>query len=275
MDSLHSNRAQLAANMETILDTARRVQQDRATGQGNLFDSLDDNGKNGVTVDLPHVRDWPDNEKLFHEKEVLGIYISGHPLAKYESEIRSFACASINSLNEKDHSDSLSIVGVIYNLKVRTSKNGKRFAVGMVEDMEGTIEAVFIPNTFAKYESLITTDEPVMLRGKADFENDVAKNIIVMEVKSLREIRRDSISAIHIKLDLVGLDESTLTSIKSIIERNSGECPVLFHVTPAGGEGKTVRAHRTYNVNPSDILIRDLSGILGNESIRYSIKGCQ
>jgi DNA polymerase-3 subunit alpha len=263
-------------NVEMLIDTARHVQQDRATGQGSLFETFDENGAaETAAIEMPFVRDWHDNEKLYHEKEVLGLYISGHPLAKYESEIRSFSCVAIRELNEREHADSVAIVGVIYNLKVRMSKAGKKFAVGMIEDMEGTIEAIFVPNTFSQYEKLITMDEPIMLRGKAEFEDEVAKRIIINEVKSLKEIRRDSISAIHIKLDLVGMDEATLKTIKSIIEQNSGGCPVLFHVAGGGGEGKTVRAHRTYNVTPSDGLIRELSQVVGHDSIRYSLKGCQ
>ena len=272
MDSILPNRAQLFMNVEILIETARRLQQDRASGQGSLFDTLE--GGEGGDIDLPFVRDWHDNEKLFHEKDVLGLYISGHPLAKYESEIRSFSCVAIRELSEREHAEGVSIVGVIYNLKVRLSKAGKKFAVGMIEDMEGTIEAIFVPNTFNQYESLITMDEPIMLRGKPEFEDEVAKRIIINEVKSLRDIRRESISAIHIRLDLVGMDEETLSTIKSIIEKNSGSCPVLFHVKAGAGKQKTVRAHQTYNVTPSDALLRELTQIVGHDSIRYSLKGC-
>ncbi len=275
LDSIHPNRAQLLMNVELLIEKAKGLQRDRESGQGSLFGEGGGFGDPGASIDMPFFREWHDNEKLLHEKEVLGLYLSGHPLAKYESEIRSFACTSIKDLSERNQGESVTIVGVIYNLKVRTSKMGKKFAVGMVEDMEGTIEAVFVPNTYSTYESLITMDEPIMLKGKAEFEDETVKSIIINEVRSLRDIRRDSISAVHIRLDLLGMDEGSLSAIKSIIEKNSGDCPVLFHVKAPASAEKTVRAHSTYNVTPTDALIRELSRIVGPDAIRYSLKGCR
>jgi DNA polymerase-3 subunit alpha len=271
-DSLHKNRAQLFLNIEMLIDIAKRLQRDKNFGQGSLFNMFA--ASESSSIELPHVREWHDNEKLLHEKEVLGLYLSGHPLAKYEFEIRSFACTSIRDLNEQDNATGASIVGVISNLKVRTSANGNRFALAMIEDMNGLIEAIIMPNVFSKYESLITKDEPLLIRGKVEFDDETPKRIIVNDVKSLREMRADSIAAIHIRIDNGRMTVATLEALKSVIEQNSGDCPVLFHVNN-NKISKTFVAHRAFNVSPTETLIREIANIVGQDAVRFTVKGCQ
>ncbi|HQP47396.1 MAG TPA: DNA polymerase III subunit alpha [Spirochaetota bacterium] len=275
LDSVHANRAQLFAGIEMLLETAKKQQQDKLSGQGSLFDISDtDSDAFSSPYELTPVRDWHDNDKLQFEKEVLGLYITGHPLARYEQEIQSFSCTAIPDLSECTNKESVSIVGIIYNLKVRLSKNGKKFAVSMVEDMEGTIEAVFFPATYEQYEHYITMEEPVMLTGKIEIENDVAKKIIVKEVQSLREIRLNSITALHITLDSAGADTQLLAKLKSALMGHSGDCPVYFHVDDSKGNSTTILTHHAYNIAPNDVLIKEISHLIGYNAIRYSLKGC-
>jgi DNA polymerase-3 subunit alpha len=275
-DSVHNNRAQLFGSVDLLIDTARRLQEDRLSGQGNLFDQGAEKTVPGagILTDLPDIRPWHDNEKLTGEKEVLGLYISGHPLAKYEHEITTFACTPISELGARRNGGDYSIVGIVANLKVRMSKNGRRFAVGVVEDMEGSLEAIFFPDTFAKYEAMLTAETPLMVKGTVEFEEETPKKIIVNEIKSLREVRRETISSIHIKLDTVGIDEGLLDSLRSVISRNRGKCPVYFHIREARGREKIVKAHQSFNIAPTEELFSELSRIVGDEAVRYAVRNC-
>jgi len=275
LDGLHGNRAQIFISIDHIIEITKRMQQDKSFGQGNLFSYGEEDGTGGgAGLDLPEIRDWPDIEKLNREKEVLGVYISGHPLARYEKEIRAFSCTSIARIPEMKDAGAVSVVGVIQNLKKKITKNGKNFAISMIEDLDGMIETVFFPRVFAKYEDLISSDEPVLLKGSLEFENETPKKILVSEVRSLREARNELISAIHIKIDLVGLDDSVLEKLKLIIENNKGACQVFLHLIEKKGIEKIVKAHPTYNIAPSDNLLAELSSVVGRESIRYSIRCC-
>ncbi|HSV95767.1 MAG TPA: DNA polymerase III subunit alpha [Spirochaetota bacterium] len=273
-DSIHPVRARLFHSIDMMLESGRRLQEDRASGQGNLFESGNGGGRGGLIDELPEIDPWHDNVKLQHEKEVLGVYVSGHPLAKYEREIKTFACTGISELGGNRESGDFSIVGIVSDLKARISKNGKRFAVAKLEDMEGAIEALFFPDVLSKYEQLLTAEEPVMVKGSVEFDNDRPKKIIVNEVKSLRETRRKSIAAIHIKLDPVGIDEDLLAQIKRVIVENRGGCPVFFHIREARGEEKIVRAHHTYGITPSDTFMNGLTKLVGEEAVRYSTHNC-
>ncbi|HDP81129.1 MAG TPA: DNA polymerase III subunit alpha, partial [Spirochaetes bacterium] len=274
-DSLYQNRARLFHSVDLLIETARRLREDRLSGQGNLFDQSSTGKKtSGVTADLPPVKPWHENEKLANEKEVLGIYISGHPLARYEKEIKSFSCVSISQLSEHRTGNGYSLVGIVGNLKIRTSKNGKRFAVGVLEDMEGALEALFFPDIYSKNEQLLQEEQPVMVRGSVEFEEDTPKKIIVNEIKPLRDIRRDAISSIHIRLETVGIDDGLLGRIKSAIMESKGSCPVYFHVHETKGGERIIRAHPTYNATPTEGLMEELNRIVGEEAVRVSIRSC-
>ena len=273
-DSIHPVRARLFYSIDMLLESGRRLQEDRASGQGNLFDSGPVGTRGGLIDELPEIEPWHDNVKLQHEKDVLGVYVSGHPLAKYEREIKTFACTGISALSGRHDSGDFSIVGIVSDLKARISKNGKRFAVAKLEDMEGAIEALFFPDVLSRYEQMLTAEEPVMVKGSVEFENEKPKKIIVNEVKSLRETRRESIAAIHIKLDPVGIDEELLAQIKRVIVENRGGCPVFFHIRESRGEEKIVRAHHTYGITPSDSFMSGLVKIVGEEAVRYSTHNC-
>jgi len=273
-DSIHPVRAQLFHSVDMLLESGRRLQEDRASGQGNLFDAAPSGRRAGLAGELPDIEPWHDNVKLRHEKEVLGVYVSGHPLAKYEREIKTFACTGISALAGGQDSGEFSIVGIVSDLKARISKNGKRFAVGKLEDMEGAIEALFFPDVLSKYEKLVSTEEPVMVKGSVEFESETPKNIIVNEVKSLRETRRESSAAIHIRLDPIGVDEEVLSQIKRVIVENRGACPVFFHIREARGEEKIVRAHHTFGITPSDSFMSGLVRIVGEDAVRYSTRNC-
>lgn len=272
-DTIHDNRAQISLCSDILIDTARRLQEDKASGQGNLFDSGPSGGA-GAPIELPPVQPWHTNEKLFFEKEVLGLYMSGHPLAKYEKEIKAFSCTSIGELGNQKGNGDYSIVGIVSNLRVRTSKNGKRFAMGVIEDMDGSIEALFFPDIFSRCEKLLSDDAPVMVRGSVEFEDEKPRKIIVNEIKSLRDIRRDAITSIHIRIDTVGMDDEILFSIKNVITDNSGACPVFFHIIESRGSEQIVRAHQSFNISPTETCIAQLTQIVGEDAVRFSARNC-
>jgi DNA polymerase-3 subunit alpha len=273
MDCLHENRAQLFASIDIILDAAHRLQEDRASGQGNLFGGETSAGNSGagLHVDLLDIPEWHDNEKLLHEKEVLGLYISGHPLAKYEKEIRMFSSVSLSNLTAEYNGKNVSVVGILTNIQIkRAQKTGKRYALAELEDMDSSVEVIFFEKVLSKHETLIMSGAPVMVTGVIEADSDALKKLIANGVKSLKEVRQESISALHIKLDAIGVDDNILKSMEAIFTRYKGDCPIFFHVKARDGE-KVIKAHPTYNIKPSEGLVKDLSQVIGQESLGFSI----
>ena len=275
-DTVQKNRARMVSGIDIILETAKKMQEDILSGQGNLFGGGTAEEQSAAVVELPNIPDWNEIEKLTFEKEVLGVYLSGHPLARYEKELRAYSCGSIAELknSRSDGEITVTIVAIIQKAQKRFQKNGKPFAMALLEDMEGSIEALFFSNTFAKYESLIFGSDPVAVTGKVEFEDGMPKKMLVDEVKTLRDARRKAVSAVHIKIDTLGLENATLTKIKNVLEENRGDCPVFFHIETAPKCEKIIRAHSTYNIKPSDKLTDDIMRIAGHDSIRYSLRSC-
>ena len=271
MDVFHDSRAQLFASVELLLDTARHLQADRASGQGNLFtmnESPEEKGK----VELRDVPPWGENERLTNEKEVLGLYVSGHPLARYEKEIRSYSSLSIAELTGEHGDRELSIVGVIHGLDIRRSqKNNRRYGIGLLEDLDGTLEIIVFSRTLDRHEELLLSGAPLLVAGKIEMDENVPKKMIVNNVRPLKEVRREAISAIHIKLDPPGVSERFLETLKQTLQRHRGDCPIYFHVNEIDSREKVIKAHNTFNITPSEQLVHDLSNMLGPEKVRYSI----
>jgi DNA polymerase-3 subunit alpha len=270
-DEMHGNRAQLYASMEIMLDTARKLQEDRASGQGNLF-SMGESANDVVSLDLLDVREWPESERLSFEKEVLGLYISGHPLARYEKEMLSYSSCSISTLADRMTLGDVSIVGVLRDFSIRRSqKNGKRYALGVLEDLEGAIEILVFERTLDKFEDVLSSPEPVMIEGKVEREDGIPKKLIVNSARPLKDVRREAISAIHIKLDADGVDDGVLSSIRQAFHQHKGECPVYFHINEKDSTEKVVKVHNTFNIHPSEELVQDLCSIVGRDCVRYTI----
>jgi hypothetical protein len=110
-----------------------------------------------------------------------------------------------------------------------------------------------------------------MIEGKVEREDGIPKKLIVNSAKPLKEVRRDAISAIHIKLDADGVDDSVLSSIRQAFRQHRGECPVYFHINEKDSTEKVVKAHNTFNIHPSEELVKDLCSIVGRDCVRYTI----
>lgn len=269
-DEVHDNRGQLFESVDLIIDLARKYQADILSGQGDLFsmDSSRDNTR--ISSDLPQVADWKDNIKLAFEKEVLGLYLSGHPLARFENEIKSFPSYTLAELCEDNCTQDVSIVGILSNISIRRSqKNGSQYATGMFEDLNGSIEILFFSKVLEKFSDLINSGEPVMVTGKVEFEGNRPRKLIASSLKSLKDVRREAVAGIHIRLDSLGVDDTVISDIKSVVERHKGNCPLYFHIREHEGV-RTIKAHSSFNVHPSEGFIEEISGMVGHDSIRYS-----
>ncbi|HQO39039.1 MAG TPA: DNA polymerase III subunit alpha [Spirochaetota bacterium] len=269
-DAIHKNRAQLYESMDLIIELARKYHQDIESGQGDLFSMQEGRDNTRIASDLPAVAEWKDNVKLTFEKEVIGLYLSGHPLSRFEKEIRSFPSYRLSEICEEQDCQDISIIGMLNNVTVRRSqKNGSQYAAGTLEDLDGVIEVIFFSRVLEKFADLINSTEPVMATGKIELDAGKPKKMIVNSLKSIKEVRRAAVSAIHIKIDSTGVDDNIIGRIRDVVEKHRGGCPLYFHVREMA-DTKIIRAHTSFNVQPSEEFIFEISGLVGNDSVRYS-----
>ena len=269
-DEIHNNRSQLFNSIDYIIDISRRYQKDIESGQGDLFSSDASQSGSMSQLDFPSVPEWEESVKLNFEKSILGLFVSSHPLARFEKEIKSFPSYTLSEISEVNTSKDISVVGIISNLTIKTTKKmGNTYATALFEDLGGSVEILFFSKVLEKFNPLINSGDPVMVTGRVEMEGDKPRRIIASSLKSLKDVRREAASAIHIQLDPLEIDDAVVAKMKEIIERHKGDCPVYFHVKDQN-ETKTIKVHSTFYILPSEDFINDIGQLVGFDSVRYS-----
>ncbi|MER3436008.1 MAG: DNA polymerase III subunit alpha [Leptolyngbya sp. ERB_1_1] len=191
-DSIEPNRHQLARDLELVMDWAQSRARDRASGQGSLFDLLGAATQRGSFETAPKsaiVPDYPSQEKLRLEKEVLGFYISDHPLKQLQDSAKVLAPISLGSLQHCREGSTVSAIIMITAVKRVTTKKGDPMAVIQIEDLTGRSEAVVFPKSFERIGSLIEPDARLMIWGKIDKRDEDQFQFIVDDAEPIDHVR--------------------------------------------------------------------------------------
>src|SRR5205823_13202719 len=164
-DSLGGHRAQLIAALDVAFAEAQARQQERESGQHALFGGGGDTPAPGPRAPLPDVTPWTEHERLQREKAVLGFFISGHPLAKYRTEVELFGTRTTATLGQWSD-QKVTIAGIVTVVKRQISKKtGSEYARLVLEDFHGTAEALVFPESWARLNGAIRPDQALLLTG--------------------------------------------------------------------------------------------------------------
>ncbi len=179
-DSTGYTRKHLMSMMDNCVDAAVKRQRDRATGQVSMFDMLAAED-NGFSVDVPEPTDdeWDKKMKLAFEKEMLGIYVSDHPLREIADQVRAAADHSLGDIEELPDGSSGWFAGIVASVDRRPTKKGAMMATVEIEDLDGSIEAVFFPKTYEQYSAILEVDRVLRVRAKLE-DNDRGKKLMVL-----------------------------------------------------------------------------------------------
>ena len=182
LDSLDSNRNQLMQDLDLVLDWAQSRAKDRAIGQGNLFDLMSSATEATTNFETAPkaspVPDYPPQEKLKLEKELLGFYISDHPLRTIREAAKILAPINLSDLGTQADNSMLSAIVMVSSVKPVTTKKGERMAIAQIEDLTGHCEAVVFPKAFDRIGAVVETDARLMIWGKVDRRDDRVQLII-------------------------------------------------------------------------------------------------
>lgn len=183
MDAFDPNRNQLMHDLDLVLDWAQSRAKDRAIGQGNLFDIVDSASSSSgggfeSAPKAPAVPDFPPQEKLKLEKDLLGFYISDHPLKSVQQAARVLAPVNLSDLSDQPDNVTLSAIVMLSMVKPVVTKKGDRMAIVQIEDLTGQAEGVVFPKSFERIGDYIHTDARLMIWGKVDRRDDRHQFII-------------------------------------------------------------------------------------------------
>ncbi|RKY01197.1 DNA polymerase III subunit alpha [Candidatus Poribacteria bacterium] len=278
-DSLgDGNRARLMANLDRAIEAAQRIQKDRKAGQMTMFDLAPMAVRREERmVDAP---EWDEETKLAYEREVLGLYLSKHPLSIYKEEIEGYTNATSLTLDELPLESEAFIAGMIASLRTTTTKKGERMAFITLEDMEGVVDVVVFPETFSACQDVLEEGKLVWIRGivkparsesssEEEEEVEEKRQIQATEIIPLSEVKERLTTAVEIEIPPTRLHKRILEQLKEICVNNRGNC-LLFLRVPREGIGEVVIAAKDYPVAPNDIFKRRVERLLGKGTVRTS-----
>ena len=190
-----ANRAQLMADLDLIVDWAASRARDRASGQGNLFDLMaasSEASASGDTSTAPKaapVPDYPPTEKLRLEKELVGFYLSDHPLKQLTRPVQLLSPVGLGSLEELNDKARVSVVGMVSGLRPVTTRKGDRMAVLQLEDLSGSCEAVVFPKTYARLADHLMVDARLLIWASVDRRGDDQVQLIVDDCRVIDQLQ--------------------------------------------------------------------------------------
>jgi DNA polymerase-3 subunit alpha len=263
LDAL-GKRAPLMAAVDKAMERAQKAQRDAAQGQSGLFGIFDDGPKKAQGDDLPRVAEWEEGERLANEKEVLGFFVSGHPLDKYAEKLRNLTgvIPVAEALERKppektwgrqaDPADEIQVAGMILGLKVqKTKREGKLYAQAALEDASGKIELVCFPRDYERLAGQLKMEAPVLLRGTLTGDEDSAPKIAVSGIQSLDDVQVKLPTGIRIRINLERASEEMFLGLKNAADAAPGPGKVMLNLEKKGEytvilepEGMSVTADR-------------------------------
>ena len=295
-DEIPGNRAQQFAAVETALAYAQSFQQDRSVGQVSLFDSGSSaNGSASMDTGeppLPNVDAWPYNEMLEKEKEVLGLYLSGHPLEPYRIELGGFRTCPLDpeslrmvvgETKQERPKDGeryrtpqgapVVLGGMITRLKSKLSpKDNKTFAFAELEDFVGKVEVTLWSDVFEEVRNLVEVDSMVLIRGNLTFNEELGMfKLNAQKVINLQEARERLTRSVHVRLKTIGLLEPDVMAIHDVCSENSGKCQLVLHLECQGQQEMTLVSEKL-RVSPDTAFTTSLADLVGADNISLSAK---
>jgi DNA polymerase-3 subunit alpha len=268
-DTLGGARSRCLAGLEDALEIAARLQRERESGQDSLFGSTELRSASGSDYgSLPEVDDWDEKTLLSYEKEALGFYVTGHPLARHRETIKRFATCEAADLHERNDKEQVRVCGIVSGLKELMTKKGERMAFVTLEDLSGSVELVVFPEAYAAAMDLIKGEEALLVSGELDISEDACK-VLVSEVSLLQDIRETSAKRVHIRLSTPGLDEMQLRQLKSIVQRHRGNCEVRLHIVIPNRSETVIALPDNLRMAATDVAMADTEALFGYSVMNF------
>ena len=283
LDELEGHRAQLFEAIDLAVRYAKQVHGDRAAGQSNLFGT--DTGNETQTPLLPAPERWKRFRILKEERELLGFYVSGHPLEEFAPEARAFATASLGHINEedlvqnskRDHAGRNGFArhdarrhtffGIVTSVQRRTNKSGKPFGFATIEDFTGQGEVICFSDVYDKAQNYLDPDEIVMVTGEPELRGGKVK-IIARDVLPMWKVRATMVKAIVLRIESDRVRQETIGALRELCEQNRGKCGLYFDIQADDLPGKTQRIHsRSYVVEPTPELMNGMARLIGGANV--------
>ena len=276
LDGLDGNRQQMITVFSTIMDNLASEKKKSMSGQMTLFDLVPEEEKQDYEIRLPQLEEYSKEIKLGFEKEVLGIYLTGHPLEEYEERWRKNISAvttdfvldeETNEVKVKDN-QKVTVGGMITEKTIKYTKNNKVMAFLTLEDLVGTVEVIVFPNSYEKYSSLLNEDEKVFITGRANVEEDKNGKIICEQITSFDSVKRELWLQFSTKEEF----EAKEQELYGKLHDSDGRDSVVIYISSIKA---MKRLPNNYNICINQEIVNNLTNFLGENNVKVVEKSIE
>jgi DNA polymerase-3 subunit alpha len=269
MDSL-GRRGQLMAVLDKAIEGAQKTQRDAESGQHGLFGVFQEEVHTHDDK-LPDTPDWDEHVRLANEKEILGFFITGHPLEKYRDKLdnlRALSTEDISAMKSSTGKDeTIATAGIITNLRVLKSKKGDFYAQANLEDMAGSVEMLVFPDAFRRLQEKVKLEVPVLVRGGVRIEEGANPKLTASDIMALEDAKVPLPRSLRIRIPVESASELTVDALHTLCAQRKGEAKVLFDVERQG-DFMVVMEAEGYNVQPDRNFIARVEELCGRGAVR-------
>lgn len=280
LDELGGHRAQIVESVELAVQYGQARRAEAAAGQSSLFGGDEPSQSLGEPT-MPVVDPWSKANILKEERELIGIYVSGHPLDAYRAEARAFSSAQLGRLEEKDipspeeagnrygqpdQRPTQSFCGIITDVQRRTTRTGKPIAFGTLEDFTGQAELVCFAAVLDRIQTYLQVDEIVLVRGIPEMRGGSLK-VIVQDILPMWKVRDQLVKSIVLRVTDDDMDSAKISELRDLCDANRGKCKLYFDIDlPDLPEPQRIHS-RKYVVEPTPDLMHGMSRLFGRENV--------
>jgi DNA polymerase-3 subunit alpha len=269
-DCFGKTRATLFAQIDRTLGRAACIISDRQRGQSSLFGALE--AREGASepesqVSLP---EWPEHDLLACEKELLGFYVTGHPLTPYAPLLEKYSLATTKSLAQMQNHTVTRLGGMIAALQNGFSKkSGKPYSLVTLEDLEGAVQVLCMNENYDRNRDLLVQGKAIFVVGEVSTGEDRPK-IFPQEIMPLDEVPNRFTRQVHLRLHEAHLTSERLDSLRDLVAAHPGKCPLMLCLVRTAGEVIFVETHERFSIKPSRQLQQEVNGLFGENT--YYVK---
>jgi DNA polymerase-3 subunit alpha len=264
-DSTGARRSQMMAALDEVIEYGQQYQRELADPQMGLFHTGGDTPSLNAPS-LPDIEEWEGRKLLALEKESLGFYITGHPLDRYETVLEKFTNANGLSIREMNDGQDVRIGGMVSATKVIRTRKGDLMAFITTEDLQGAVETTIFSRTYAKVEKLIQEDQPILIQGRIQKDEQAVK-IIADEIISMDKAEEYWSASVHIHMDVERVDRDILNRLNETIARHHGSCKGFLHLLQPEGTEVIIALPDNMMLQAGSLLRREVNALLGDSAV--------
>ncbi len=264
LDSINNIRSRQLVAVETALDYGNKARNSVMNAENSLFGEMAEVVKLSEPV-LPELPQWTAKERLAKEREVLGFYVTDHPLRKFELEYKSFASIQLGDTEKLEDSDVVRACGVITELKTKIDKSNRQMAFFKLDDFSGSCECLMFSKIYEEYGKYIQEEECVLIIGKTESSGDAIK-LHIDKVIPLQETKAELTESLKIYIDKKRHPLEKISELKEILNTSEGSTPLYIDLINNGSKPHRFSL-KDKRVGLTDQLIQDITNCLGDDAL--------